>query len=299
MIQTEQQSSALVAIVGRPNVGKSSILNRCIGQKISITSRKPQTTRFQLQGIYTKGPTQLVFVDTPGWQKRPEKRLNRMMNKEIDHALNEVDIIVMVAEARHWLAEDDAVAEMLAGVNRPKVLVLNKHDRLKNKDELLPLIEMITKKYLFDEVIPTNALQGDNIDTLISILTELAPHGPHLHPDDALTDKSARFLVAEILREKLMRSLGDELPYAVSVMIDKYEETTNIDYIDATIWIERQGQKGIVIGKQGAKLKAIASSARQDMENLLDKKVHLRTWVKLRPNWSDDIVALNELDFKT
>ena len=295
----ESQRCALVAIVGRPNVGKSTILNRCVGQKVSITSRKPQTTRFQLQGVYTHEENQLVFVDTPGWQRRPESRLNRMMNKEIDHALGEVDIVVMVAEARQWREEDDAVAHLVGKAQCPKILVLNKHDRLKKKDDLLPLIKTASEKYSFDQILPTDAVHGDNIESLLETLIKLSPISPHIYEEDVLTDKSTRFLVAEILREKLMRNLGDELPYAVSVVIDKFEDQAGIDYIDATIWIERSGQKGIVIGKQGARLKNIASAARRDMENLTGKKVHLQTWVKLRPNWSDDVVALKELDFRS
>ena len=288
-----------VAIVGRPNVGKSTILNRCIGQKISITSRKPQTTRFSLQGIYTEKHNQLIFVDTPGWQRKPTKRLNRMMNKEIDHALEEVDSIVMVAEARRWLPEDDAVAALIQRAQCPKVLVLNKHDRVQKKDDLLPIIQSVANTYDFHDILPTNALQGDNIDDLLVILENLAPEREHVFAEEELTNKPVKFLVAEMLREKLMRSLGDELPYAISVVIDKFEETDTMDFINATIWIERPAQKGIVIGKQGARLKSMASAARQDMEKLLDKRVHLETWVKLRPNWSDDLVALNELDFKT
>ena len=295
---SDSQRCGYVAIVGRPNVGKSTILNRCIGQKISITSRKPQTTRFSLQGIYTDKQNQLVFVDTPGWQRKPTKRLNRMMNKEIDHALEEVDMIVMVAEARRWLAEDDAVAKLLQRAGCPKILVLNKHDRLQKKDDLLPIMQAAAKDYDFHEILPTNALQGDNIDKLLELLIDLAPASNHVYAEDELTDKPVRFLVAEMLREKLMRSLGDELPYAISVVIDKFEQTDTMDFINATIWIERPAQKGIVIGKQGARLKSMASAARQDMEKLLDKRVHLETWVKLRPNWSDDLVALNELDFK-
>lgn len=292
------QRCAYVAIVGRPNVGKSTILNRCIGQKISITSRKPQTTRFQIQGILTAEQDQLIFVDTPGWQHRPTRRLNKMMNKEIDHALSEVDIIVMVAEARRWLDEDESVATMLAQAKVPVLLVLNKHDQLQSKAELLPTLEGLASRDLFREIIPTNATTGDNIERLISVLTALSPAREHAYQQEEVTDKSARFLVAEILREKLMRGLGDELPYAVSVVIDKYEEGDNLDYIDATIWIERAGQKGIVIGKQGARLKSMASAARQDMEKLLNRKVHLQTWVKLRANWSDDGAALSELDFR-
>jgi GTPase len=287
-----------IAIVGRPNVGKSTILNRCIGQKISITSRKPQTTRFQIQGVYTHETTQLVFVDTPGWQQRPTRRLNKMMNKEIDHALSDVDIVVMVAEARRWLDDDDLVADMIARASCPRILVLNKHDQLDNKNELLPRIQALSESHKFDEIIPTNAVIGDNVANLLEILTKMSPVRSHVYAEDEITDKSSRFLVAEILREKLMRGLGEELPYAVSVMIDKFEDEKNISFIDATIWIERAGQKGIVIGKQGARLKSMASAAREDMQKLLGKKVHLQTWVKLKANWSDDGVALGELDFK-
>ncbi|MEM7468303.1 MAG: GTPase Era [Pseudomonadota bacterium] len=294
---SDTQRCAYVAIVGRPNVGKSTILNYCVGQKISITSRKPQTTRFQVRGIYTNGSNQLIFVDTPGWQQRPQKRLNRLMNKEIDHALAAVDIVVLVAEARRWLPEDESIAKLAAKASCPSVLVLNKHDQLSKKQELLPTMAKLNSQQVFTEILPTNATSGDNIQTLLQTLIDLAPQAPHVYSEDEITDKPVRFLVAELLREKLMRSLGDELPYAISVVIDKYEEQENIDFIDASIWIERAGQKGIVIGKQGARLKSIASAARKDMESLLGKKVHLETWVKLRANWSDDQLALSELDF--
>lgn len=293
----KQPHCAYVAIVGRPNVGKSTILNRCIGQKISITSRKPQTTRFQLQGVYTKEEVQLIFVDTPGWQQRPSRRLNKLMNKEIDHALSDVDIVVMVAEARRWLDEDEHVANIVSRATCPKVLVLNKHDQLENKNLLLPQIAKLAEREQFNDIVPTNAVSGDNIENLLEILTKMSPERAHVFSEDEITDKSSRFLVAEILREKLMRALGEELPYAVSVVIDKFEDEENISFIDATIWIERSGQKGIVIGKQGTRLKSIASAAREDMQKLLEKKVHLQTWVKLKANWSDDGVALSELDF--
>lgn len=293
----KQPHCAYVAIVGRPNVGKSTILNRCIGQKISITSRKPQTTRFQLQGVYTKEEVQLIFVDTPGWQQRPSRRLNKLMNKEIDHALSDVDIVVMVAEARRWLDEDEHVANIVSRATCPKVLVLNKHDQLENKNLLLPQIAKLAEREQFNDIVPTNAVSGDNIENLLEILTNMSPERAHVFSEDEITDKSSRFLVAEILREKLMRALGEELPYAVSVVIDKFEDEENISFIDATIWIERSGQKGIVIGKQGTRLKSIASAAREDMQKLLEKKVHLQTWVKLKANWSDDGVALSELDF--
>lgn len=293
----KQPHCAYVAIVGRPNVGKSTILNRCIGQKISITSRKPQTTRFQLQGVYTKEEVQLIFVDTPGWQQRPSRRLNKLMNKEIDHALSDVDIVVMVAEARRWLDEDEHVANIVSRATCPKVLVLNKHDQLENKNLLLPQIAKLAEREQFNDIVPTNAVSGDNIENLLEILTRMSPERAHVFSEDEITDKSSRFLVAEILREKLMRALGEELPYAVSVVIDKFEDEENISFIDATIWIERSGQKGIVIGKQGTRLKSIASAAREDMQKLLEKKVHLQTWVKLKANWSDDGVALSELDF--
>ncbi len=284
-----------IAIVGRANVGKSTLLNRLIGQKISITSRKPQTTRRRILGVATLGPAQMIFVDTPGWQNRPGKHLNRMMNRQIEAALGDVDCIVMVAEARGWLADDDHVARLFERHGCSKFLVLNKHDRVVDKSQLLPLIAEVQSRYTFDEILPTNARSGDNVARLLALIAGTMPPAAHRFPPDQITDLSERFLVAELIREKLIRGLGEELPYSVSVMISDYRERADVVEIDADIWVEREGQKGIVIGAKGERMKAMATAARKDIETLLQRRVYLQTWVKTRRGWSDDVAALNEL----
>lgn len=285
-----------IAIVGRPNVGKSTLLNRIVGQKISITSRKPQTTWYQIQGVNTVDNAQMIFVDTPGWQYRPHRQLNRAMNRQINAALTGVDAVVMVAEAREWRADDENVIALFETLACPKVLVLNKHDQVADKARMLPLIADVQARYHFDEIIPTNALRGDNIDSLLKVIAEVLPLGPHRFPDDQVTSHSERFLVAEIIREKLIRGLGDELPYSVSVVIESFRDTGHHVEIDANIWVEREGQKGIVIGAKGRRLKSIATSARKDIEVLLQRSVYLRTRVKTKGKWSDDLHALRELN---
>lgn len=285
-----------IAIVGRPNVGKSTLLNHIVGQKISITSRKPQTTWYRILGVNTVGHAQMIFVDTPGWQYRPHRQLNRMMNRQIDAALTGVDVVVMVAEARTWQEDDANVVALFGELDCAKMLVLNKHDQVTNKKQMLPLIADIQARYGFDEIIPTNALKGDNIDTLTGLITEALPPGPHRFPDDQITTHSERFLVAELIREKLIRGLGDELPYSVSVVIETFRDSGARVDIDAEIWVEREGQKGIVIGAKGERLKSIASAARKDIETLLQRSVYLQTWVKTKGKWTDDLNALKALD---
>jgi len=298
MTETESRCGT-IAIVGRPNVGKSTLLNRIVGQKISITSRKPQTTWYQILGVTTLGSTQLIFVDTPGWQEKPERQLNRLMNRQIHAALAAVDVIVMVAEARGWRPEDDLVVSLFADLKCPKILVLNKHDRLARKAALLPVISDIQSRFAFDEVIPTNARTGDNVNLLVELVAKRMPPGPHRFPEDQVTDHSERFLVAELIREKLIRGLGQELPYAVSVVIAGYRETGDKVEIDAEIWVEREGQKGIVIGAKGERLKSIATAARKDIEALLQRPVYLQSWVKTKRKWSDDPTALSTLDLRS
>ena len=285
-----------IAIVGRPNVGKSTLLNRIVGQKISITSRKPQTTWYQILGISTIGHVQMIFVDTPGWQHRPQRQINRVMNRQIDAALSDVDVIVMVADARGWHKDDANVIELIKDLSLPKILVLNKHDQVANKQDLLPLISTFQQHLAFDEILPTNSLTGDNVTALVEVVSAMLPTGPHRFPSDQVTPHTERFLVGELLREKLIRGLGEELPYTVSVVIVKFSEAGSHIDIDAEIWVEREGQKGIVIGAKGSRLKAIASSARKDIEVLLDRRVYLQTWVKIKGKWTDDINALRELD---
>lgn len=285
-----------IAIVGRPNVGKSTLLNRIVGQKISITSRKPQTTWQQILGLTTIGTAQMIFVDTPGWQQRPGRQINRMMNREIYAALSDVDVVLMLGEARGWQADDDKVVNLFSDLDCPKVLVLNKHDLVHRKPDLLPVLAAIQARHEFDEIIPTNARTGDNVDVLLTALAEKLPLGEHRFPADQITNVSERFLVGELLREKLIRGLGEELPYSVSVVITDFREKPTGVEIDAEIWVEREGQKGIVIGAKGERLKAIATAARKDIENLLQRSVYLQTWVKTKRKWSDDINALRELD---
>lgn len=285
-----------IAIVGRPNVGKSTLLNRIVGQKISITSRKPQTTWQQILGLTTVGAAQMIFVDTPGWQQRPGRQINRMMNREIHAALSDVDVVLMLGEARGWHADDDKVVNLFSDLACPKVLALNKHDLVHRKSDLLPLLADIQARYDFAEIIPTNARSGDNVDALLAALGEKLPAGEHRFPADQITNVSERFLVGELLREKLIRGLGEELPYSVSVVVTDFREKPTGVEIDAEIWVEREGQKGIVIGAKGERLKAIATAARKDIENLLQRSVYLQTWVKTKRKWSDDINALRELD---
>jgi GTP-binding protein Era len=285
-----------IAIVGRPNVGKSTLLNRIVGQKISITSRKPQTTWYQILGVRTTNGSQMIFVDTPGWQHRPQRQINRVMNRQINAALSGVDIVVMVADARGFHKDDASVIGLFKSLECPKFLVLNKHDQVADKQKMLPIIDKFLGELKFDEVIPTNSLVGDNVEVLLNLIHSELPPGPHQFPDDQVTPHSERFLVAELLREKLIRGLGEELPYTVSVVIEKFVEVGSHTDIDAQIWVEREGQKGIVIGAKGGRLKAIATAARKDIEILLGRRVYLQTWVKIKGKWTDDINALRELN---
>jgi len=285
-----------IAIVGRPNVGKSTLLNSVVGQKVSITSRKPQTTWHQILGVITIGNAQMVFVDTPGWQYRPQLQINRLMNRQIKTALDAIDVVVMVADARNWHADDRNVIALFETITCRKILVLNKHDQVEDKRQLLPLIRDIQTRHQFDEVIPTSALRNDNVDVLVELIGAALPVRPHQFPGDQITPHSERFLVAELIREKLIRGLGEELPYVVSVIIETFRDTGAAIQINAEIWVEREGQKGIVIGAKGERLKSIASAARKDIESLLQRRVYLQTWVKIKGKWTNDLNALRELD---
>lgn len=283
-----------VAIIGRPNVGKSTYLNYSVGQKISITSRKPQTTRHQILGIKTLGEGQIVYVDTPGLQLNPDRALNRGMNKAVLRAVAEVNVIIFMIEAGKWTAADDHVLNLIRQSEVKIILVINKIDKLKNRSELLPFIEKVSTLYDFIEIIPVVARTGENIPVVEEAIIKLLPESEYWFPGDQVTDRSVRFLAAEMIREKLTRTLGDELPYRLNVSIDQFKEDNAMVHILATIWVERQGQKKIVIGKKGAGLKAIGEQARLDMEKMLNKKVFLETWVKVRDKWSDDIRALTQ-----
>ena len=287
-----------VAIVGRPNVGKSSLLNRILGRKLSITSRKPQTTRHQLLGIKTRDHVQTLYVDTPGLHKSSRKAINRYMNRAATSVIKDVDVIIMVVDRMSWLEDDDVVLRHVMDGRVPVFLAINKVDLLDDKSRLLPYLELAKTRMSFEEMIPISATNGHNVAELEKLLESHLPAGSHFFPADQLTDRNERFLVAEIIREKITRKLGDELPYEIAVQIDSYKNEDGTILIDATILVEREGQKGILIGKQGARLKKIGSEARKDMESFLDSRITLKLWVRVKSGWSDDDRALVSLGYE-
>jgi len=287
-----------VAIVGRPNVGKSTLLNYLLGQKLSITSRKPQTTRHQVMGILTESDTQIIFVDTPGIHKEQGKALNRYMNRAASSALADVDLVLFVVDRTRWTPEDDLVMRALEGVNAPVALVVNKIDMLDDKAALLPYSEARMVDDTFDAFLPISALRNDNLETLRQYLRNHMPVGPYFFPEDQITDRSSRFLAAELIREKIVRQLGDELPYTTAVEIESFEQDGHILHIGALIYVERSGQKAILIGEKGSRLRSIGTDARKDMEQAFETKVMLKLWVKVKSGWSDDDRALHSLGFE-
>lgn len=295
---TEKTYCGFAAIVGRPNVGKSTLLNQILGKKLSITSNKPQTTRHQILGIKTQGATQVVYVDTPGLHQNGTRAINRYMNRSVVQAMHDVDVVVFVIDCRHWTAEDDLVLSKLEHVTVPIILVINKIDLLEDRKTLLPLIEKLSERKKFAAIIPLAAIKGDNVLALEQEINKFMPECVHYYADDEYTDRPVKFLVAEIVREKLMRSLGDEVPYSISVVIEKFVEGDKLVEIAALIYVERDGQKAIVIGKKGDMLKKIGKEARLDMEKLLDKKVFLQLWVKVKSGWADNDKWLQSLGYK-
>jgi GTPase len=286
-----------VAIVGRPNVGKSTLLNALVGGKISITSRRPQTTRHHVVGIRTVPAAQIVFVDTPGYQTRHLNALNRVLNRAVTQSLKEVDAVLFVVEAGRFGADDRLVLSLLPKA-RPVLLVINKTDMLKDKRLLLPYLEKMASEFPFAELVPVSAQKGTQLAELADTLRQYLPEGPPLFGNDEITDRNERFLAAELIREKLFRALGEELPYSAAVMVDRFEEEGNLRRIAASIVVDKPGHKAIVIGKGGAKLKAIASSARKDMEKLFGGKVFLEVWVRVKRGWADDERALKSLGYE-
>ena len=295
--------SGYVALLGRPNVGKSTLLNHLLEQKISITSAKPQTTRHVLLGIktLTEANAQIVYVDTPGLHKSAKRAINRHMNRAAADTLSYVDCVVMLVAASQWTEEDESVLKRLQTFKKPVILAINKIDRVADKAGLLPFIQSISEKYDFAQVVPISALRQIQLDQLECNIVQFLPIGAALFAEDQLTTASQRFLAAEIIREKLTRMLHDELPYALTVEIEGFTEEPegqpNMLHIDAVIWVERAGQKGIVIGRGGRTLKEVGQQARTDMARLFDCKVHLQTWVKVRSGWSDDEKALKGLGY--
>lgn len=290
--------SGYVAIVGRPNVGKSTLMNHILGQKISITSSKPQTTRHRILGIKTEANFQAIYVDTPGLHLNAKKAMNRYMNRAATTSLEDVDLILFVVDAGRWTEEDENVLKRLQGQKVPVVLVVNKVDQVQDKESLLPLLKTLSEKMAFAAVLPLSALKGTNVDDLEREVLKSLPESAAIYPEEYITDRSERFLAAEIIREKLMRSMGKELPYATTVEIEQFKNDEGLLRINGLIWVERASQKKIVIGRGGDRLKEIGKQARIDMERLFDAKVFLQLWVKVKEGWSDNERILGSLGYK-
>ncbi|MDX2456539.1 MAG: GTPase Era [Gammaproteobacteria bacterium] len=286
-----------IALVGRPNVGKSTLLNRILGQKISITSRRPQTTRHRVLGIKSLASVQLIYVDTPGIHGFSGRAMNRHMNRTASSVLLDVDVVVFLVDGLHWTADDELVLQKLEQVTCPVILALNKVDLLGNREQLLPWLQVLSEKRSFEQLIPISASKGDNVAELELAAERLLPLAPPLFPDDQVTDRSVRFLAAELVREKLFRKLGQELPYGLTVEIEQFKSGAGITHIHALIWVERKSQKTIVIGKQGCVLKEVGTDARREIEALIDGKVNLKLWVKVKAGWADDERALHSLGY--
>jgi GTP-binding protein Era len=286
-----------VAIIGRPNVGKSTLLNHIIGQKLCITSRKPQTTRHTLLGIKTEDDLQMIFVDTPGIHTNQERAINRVMNRSAASVISDVDVLVFVVDRFEWSEADEYVAKYLSNSAVPVIVALNKVDMIEDKEALLPHLKFLETKVNATDLIPLSALRKTNLDELEEKIKTYMPERMHMFPEDQITDRSERFLAAEIVREKIMRQLGAEVPYQVTVEIEEFRAEKKVTHISALILVERDGQKKIIIGSNGERIKKIGEQARADIESLLDCKVMLRTWVKVRSGWSDDERALRSLGY--
>jgi GTP-binding protein Era len=290
--------AGLVALVGRPNVGKSTLLNALVGQKVSITSPKPQTTRHRIAGILTGPGYQAVFLDTPGLHTRQPRGLNRAMNRAALGSLADADLLLFVVDATRWTEEDEAVLERIRQAGKRSVLVVNKSDRVKPRERLLPLIERLSARHAFDAVVPLSALKAHNLEPLLSIIPPLLPESEPFYPEDQVTDRSERFLVAEVIREKLTLALREELPYGLTVEIERWEELGDGRVaIDAVVWVERVGQRMIVIGEGATRIRDVGRDARLELNELLGRRVHLELWVKVRENWADSDAALRQFGY--
>ena len=291
---TDAHRTGTISIVGRPNVGKSTLLNLLVGQKISITSRKPQTTRNRITGILTRPNAQLVFVDTPGFQTQHRSALNRMMNRSVSQSVKDVDVIVWVIEALRFDSRDAELLKLLPD-DIPVVLVINKIDRVKVKSELLPFIAQMSERRPFAAVVPLSAERDKAVEGLVREMEKRLPEGPRMYEEDEITTLPERFLAAELVREKLFRLLGDELPYATAVEIERFETVGELRRIFVAILVDKANQKPIIIGAKGEKLKAISTQARRDMEGLFGGKVYLEVWVRVRSGWADDEGVLKRI----
>jgi len=295
---TQTNYCGLIAIVGRPNVGKSTLLNSLLGQKISITSRKPQTTRHRILGILTEENQQAVLVDTPGLHSDEKRAINRLMNRAASSSIAEVELIVFLVEGTHWTSDDELVLNKIKKSGAPCILVVNKIDNVQDKESLLPHLQKLGSKHAFQEIVPISATKGDNVDKIHQSCMASLPEGDFWFPEDHITDRSSRFMASEIIREKLIRFTGDELPYSTTVEIEQFKvDAKGVLHINALVLVERETQKRMVIGNKGEKLKTIGQEARRDMESLFDQQVMLETWVKVKSGWADDERALRSLGY--
>ncbi|HEY6897051.1 MAG TPA: GTPase Era [Rhodocyclaceae bacterium] len=288
--------TGFLAVVGRPNVGKSTLTNRVVGAKVCITSKKAQTTRHRIHAILTTDEYQFIFVDTPGFQTQHKNALNRLMNRSVTQTLADVDVVLFVIEAGRWGPGERDIVKLLP-TDRPVLLVINKVDRMKDKAQLLPFIQTVVAEYAFTEVLPLSAEKGDGVDGLLKAVAKYLPEAEPMFGPDDITDRSERFLAAELIREKLFRNLGEELPYGIAVEIEKFEQEGELRRIHAAVIVDKAAHKGIVIGKDGERLKRVSTDARKDMENLFGGKVWLETWVKVKSGWADDERALKTLGY--
>ena len=296
-----------VALAGRPNVGKSTLMNHLLGRKLSITSRKPQTTRHNLLGVDTRGDTQFVYLDTPGIHRpagegatrpRAGRAINRYMVGQAVRALFDADVVVLLVEARQWTDADGEALEQVVRARTPCVCAINKVDRMRDRRALLPIIDDVRRRHGFEAIVPVSALRGEGLDALVDEVAGRLPEGPHLFGSDDVTDRPTEFFLAEIIREKIMRRLGDEVPHRVAVGIERFAGPPELAEVDAVIYVERGTQKGIVIGKGGARLKSIGQDARQDIERLLGRRAMVRLWVKVKAGWTNDEAVLRTLGYR-
>lgn len=288
----------LVAVIGRPNVGKSTLINAVMGRKVSIVTAKPQTTRHRILAVHTGPDAQIIFVDTPGLHRKAGKAMNRLMNRTAANALADADVILFVTDATHWMPEDDDVLKRLRNVHVPIVAVLNKVDKVHPKEHLLNTIGLMSARHDFAEIIPVSALKQDNLDHLMTMLPPFLPESPPLFPEDMHTDRSKEFHAAEVIREKLTLMLHQELPYGLTVQVERFLDEESGITINAIIWVERDSQKGIVVGKNGSVLKKVGRAARLELKDQLERSVHLELWVKVKSNWADNEADLMNLGYE-